>query len=155
MNLFRKLFSFFWDRSLGIFLIIGGLNTIISYILSFTLNIYAGWGLFAATATAYALCSVPSFYFNRRFSFKSSAPLGQSILRFSVIITVCFLLSYTLNNLFMPWAHASWFPSMGNIPYTLIRLLGIQVVFTMLNYIGQRLWAFKSPSAQTPPEKSE
>ena len=28
MCLFKKLFSFFWDRSLLIFLIIGGLNTL-------------------------------------------------------------------------------------------------------------------------------
>lgn len=30
MRLFKKLFSFFWDRSLLIFLIIGGLNTLVS-----------------------------------------------------------------------------------------------------------------------------
>ena len=30
MRLLKKLFSFFWDRSLLIFLIIGGLNTLVS-----------------------------------------------------------------------------------------------------------------------------
>ena len=32
MRLFKKLFSFFWDRSLLIFLIIGGLNTRVSMV---------------------------------------------------------------------------------------------------------------------------
>ena len=32
MRLFKKLFSFFWDRSLLIFLIIGGLNTLVSMV---------------------------------------------------------------------------------------------------------------------------
>ncbi|NLW79608.1 MAG: GtrA family protein [Ruminococcaceae bacterium] len=147
MGWFKKLFSFFWDRSLLIFLIIGAVNTVLSYVTSFLLSYYAGWGLFAATAFSYALYSVPSFYFNRRFSFKSRAPLGQSILRFSIIIAVCFFLSYGLNNLVMPALREAWFPGIGNLWYTLIRLVGIQVVFTLLNYVGQRLWAFKP----TPP----
>ena len=138
-----KLFSFFWDRSLLIFLIIGGVNTLISYVGSFLLVQLANWGLFAATAVMYALCSVPSFYFNRKYSFQSKAPLGRSLLRFFIIITGCFLLSYSLNNLVVPWMHANWFPGLPGVWYTLLRLLGIQVVFTVLNYVFQRLWAFK------------
>ncbi|MDL2253723.1 GtrA family protein [Ruminococcaceae bacterium OttesenSCG-928-I18] len=138
-----KLFAFFWDRSLLIFLIIGGLNTILSYAGSFFLNYVVGWSLFASTATMYALCSIPSFYFNRKFSFQSKAPLGRSILRFAIIISGCFLLSYSLNHLIVPWMYAHWFPNMPLLWYTLLRLLGIQVVFTALNYTSQRLWAFK------------
>ncbi len=138
-----KLFSFFWDRSLLIFLIIGGGNTIISYIGSFALTYWVGWGLFVSTAVMYALCSVPSFYFNRKYSFQSTAPLARSVFRFSTIITVCFLLSSALNELIVPWMYENWFPTMPLLVYTLIRLLGIQVVFTALNYCFQRLWAFK------------
>lgn len=103
----------------------------------------AGWGLFAATAAVYAVFSVPSFYFNRKYSFKSKAPLGQSAFRFFIIITVCFFLSYGLNYAVMPWMRLRWFSGIGEAAYILIRLLGIQTVFTGLNYIGQRLWAFK------------
>ena len=39
--------------------------------------------------------------------------------------------------------YVDWFPAMGDTAYTLVRLLGIQVVFTLLNYLAQRLWAFK------------
>ncbi len=148
---FKKLFSFFWDRSLLFFLIIGGLNTLVSMAGSFLLNNYAGWGLFASTATMYALCSVPSFYFNRKYSFKSKAPLGPSIARFSIIITVCFLLSYSLNHLAMPWMRAHWFPGIGDMLYSAIKIVGIQLVFTLLNYLGQRLWAFRAP-AEKPTE---
>ncbi len=139
-----KLLSFFWDRSLLIFLIIGGLNTLVSYAGSFLLTYFANWGLFASTAVMYALCSVPSFYFNRKYSFQSKAPLGRSIFRFSAIITACFLLSSGLNEIIVPWMYENWFPSLPNILYILLRLLGIQVVFTVLNYCLQRLWAFKS-----------
>ena len=139
-----KLFAFFWDRSLLIFLIIGGLNTILSYLGSFFLNYVVGWGLFASTATMYTICAVPSFYFNRKYSFQSKAPLGRSIVRFAIIIASCFLLSYSLNHLIVPWMHANWFPGMPDLWYTLLRLFGIQLVFTALNYTSQRLWAFKN-----------
>lgn len=143
MKFIKKLFGFFWDRSLLIFAIIGGLNTIVSMVGSFLLRNYAGWGLFAATATMYAVCSVASFYFNRKYSFESKAPLGKSIFRFTVVVTVCFLLSYSLNHFAMPWMRERWFPGIGDFWYSAIEIVGIQVVFTLLNYVGQRLWAFK------------
>ncbi len=141
----KKLWGFFWHRSLGIFLIIGGINTLLSYFISFALGAWAGLGLFPSTLIPYAVLSVPSFYFNRKYSFKSKAPLGPSALRFGIIITVCYFLSFGLNHLVVPWMREHWFPGIGEIPYMLLRLLGIQAVFTILNYIGQRLWAFKAP----------
>lgn len=144
MKTIKKLFSFFWDKSLLAFLIIGGVNTLGSTLLNFVLKNYAGWPLFFSTATAFAVFSVPAFYFNRKYSFKSNAPLGQSILRFSIIITTCFLLSFGLNNIVMPWLRVNWLTAMSDLWFSLINIIGIQVVFTMLNYLGQRLWAFKS-----------
>lgn len=147
MKTIKKLFSFFWDKSLLIFLIIGGVNTVGSTTLTFVLKNYALWPLFLSSATAFAVFSVPSFYFNRKYSFKSKAPLGQSILRFGTIITVCFLLSFGLNNIVMPWMRVNWLSGMSDLWFSLVNIVGIQVVFTVLNYLGQRLWAFKSVEA--------
>lgn len=144
MKVIKKLFGFFWDRSLLVFAIIGGLNTLCSTGISFVLENVVGWPLFPSMAVAFAVCSVASFYFNRKYSFKSKAPLGQSILRFSLVVTGCFLLSFGINNLLMPWARAALFPGIPDMWYSLVRIVGVQVVFTVLNYIGQRLWAFKS-----------
>jgi putative flippase GtrA len=143
MKAIKKLFSFFWDKSLLIFAIIGGLNTVISMVGSFLLRTQAGWGLYASTAIMFAVCSVASFYFNRKYSFKSKAPLGQSILRFTVVVVVCFHLSFLLNNFVMPWMRTHWFPNISDMCYSAIEIVGIQVVFTLLNYVGQRLWAFQ------------
>ncbi len=150
----KKLFGFFWDRSLLVFLLIGGVNTVLSWLASFALAEYAHWSLYFSTLLPYAVLSVPSFYLNRRFSFKSRAPLGPSVFRFSVIIVVCFHLSFLLNNLVVPWMRTAWFPGIGDAWYTALRLVGIQVVFTLLNYLGQRLWAFRSvPSDKEVPRE--
>ena len=143
MNFIKKAFSFFWDKSLMTFLIIGAINTVISMSLNFALNNFAGWPLFFSTATAFAITGVPGFYFNRKYSFKSKAPLGQSIFRFATVTTVCFLISFALNNLVMPWLRANWWAGMNPMLYSAISIVGIQGVFTVLNYCGQRLWAFK------------
>ena len=86
MRLLKKLFSFFWDRSLLIFLIIGGLNTLVSMVGSQLL--YGALGYWGATALMFTVCSVFSFIFNRKYSFESKAPLLQSAVRFSVVIAV-------------------------------------------------------------------
>lgn len=144
MNFFKKFFGFFFDKSLLIFAIIGGINTIITMTGNFLLQNYAHWGFFAASAIMFAICSVPSFYFNRKYSFKSKAPLGKSIAKFASLVTACFLISYALTQFLVPWMKDNWFPNINPTLYTLVKVVGIQVVFTLLNYVGQRLWAFKA-----------
>ena len=156
MKLFKKLFTFFWDKSLLLFLIIGGLNTVFSGLAIWLLMSFAHWGQFGASALVFAVFSVPSFYFNRKYSFESKEPLGPSVLRFAVIITVCFLLSFAANYIAMPWMHENWFPNINPLLYNFIKVVGVQVVFTLLNYLGQRLWAFKKPAPAekaAPPEE--
>ncbi|MFV0412453.1 MAG: GtrA family protein [Oscillospiraceae bacterium] len=159
MKLVKKLFSFFWDKSLLFFLIIGGANTVLSMLFSFLLNNYVftggTLGLYFSMAIPFAVLSVPSFYFNRKYSFASKAPLGKSILRFALIIAVCFHLSFFLNQLLVPWMKENWFPGIQPMLYSFIRIVGIQVVFTLLNYLGQRLWAFKPEDKPLPGTKTE
>ncbi len=143
MKALKRLFGFFWDKSLGVFLVIGAVNTVISMSLNFVLNNFAGWPLYFSTATAFTLTAAPAFYFNRKYSFKSKAPLSQSIFRFAAVTVVCFHISFLLNNLVMPWLRENWWHGMHPLLYSAITIVGIQGVFTVLNYCGQRLWAFK------------
>ncbi len=147
--MFKKLFSFFCDRSLLIFLIIGGLNTVISVIGSQLLlapftNI---WGdkpaYWASTAIMFTLCSVFSFIFNRKYSFQSKAPLLQSAIRFSIVILVCYLISFGLSDILVPFIFTNLFHLQDATLLVRLAMLLAQVIFTGLNYIGQRLWAFK------------
>ncbi len=137
----KKLIAFFCDKSLVIFLIIGGLNTVISVVGSQLL--LSSLGYWGSTALMFALCSIASFYFNRKYSFESKAPLGASIVRFSVVILVCYLLGFGFSNYITPMFVASLGSTLDSVWVTRIAMLIGQVIFTGLNYIGQRLWAFK------------
>ena len=139
--MFKKLFSFFWDRSLLFFLIIGALNTLVSMVGSqLLLGALGYWG---STALMFAVSSVFSFIFNRKYSFQSKAPLLQSAVRFTVVIAVCYLVSFGLSDFLVPWVVDAFAWPISTEWVTRIAMLVAQVIFTGMNYIGQRLWAFK------------
>ena len=139
--MFKKLFSFIWDRSLLFFLIIGALNTLVSMVGSqLLLGALGYWG---STALMFAVCSVFSFIFNRKYSFQSKAPLLQSAVRFTVVIAVCYLVSFGLSEFLVPWVVDAFAWPISTEWVTRIAMLVAQVIFTGMNYIGQRLWAFK------------
>lgn len=106
--------------------------------------LYSFLGYWGSTALMFALCSVLSFIFNRKYSFKSNAPLVQSIIRFSVVIAVCYLISFGLSDIIVPYFMNIIAPTLNIAWVQRIAMLFAQVIFTGLNYIGQRLWAFKS-----------
>ncbi len=145
----KKLFSFFWDKSLLIFLIIGGLNTIISMagsqllLVPLTSAIGGGAAYWASTSIMFVLCSIPSFIFNRKFSFESKAPLVPSIVRFSTVIAVCYLLGFGFSIYVTPAAVSLLGGAFSETIISRIAMLLGQVIFTLLNYLGQRLWAFR------------
>ena len=141
MKLFKKLFSFFWDKSLLIFLIIGGLNTIVS--MAGSQLLYGTLGYWGSTALMFTICSVFSFIFNRKYSFESKAPLLQSAVRFAVVIAVCYLISFGLSDILVPGLLARFLPAVPEAWSGRIAMLVAQVIFTGCNYLGQRLWAFK------------
>ncbi len=142
MSWFKKIFSFFWDKSLLFFLIIGGLNTIVSMVGSQLL--YDALGYWGSTALMFTVCSVFSFIFNRKYSFESKAPLAQSAVRFAIVIAVCYLISFGLSDLLVPSLLARFFPAVPVEWRARIAMLAAQAVFTCCNYLGQRLWAFKA-----------
>ena len=137
----KKLFAFFWDKSLLFFVLIGAGNTIITMVGSQLLFSYLGyWG---STALLFALTSIISFILNRTYSFHSKAPLLQSAVRFAIIIAVCYLISFGISSVFVPWFVQNYVQGLAKETVTRIAMIVAQVLFTAMNYLGQRLWAFK------------
>ncbi len=141
MNPFKKIFSFFWDKSLVIFLLIGAGNTLITMIGSQLL--YGALGYWGSTALMFTVTSVVSFLLNRRLSFQSKAPLARSALRFAAVIAVCYLISFGLSDFLVPLFLGKAFPALSADWQARIAMLFAQGVFTCCNYLGQRLWAFR------------
>jgi len=130
----RKLF----DASMWKFLLVGVANTLLSAIIMFLLE---GLGYWPSTAIAYVAGSVMSFFLNRHFTFQSKAPFWPSVLRFALNVAVCYLIAYSLAQplaeLILGWIGlpAIWVERLAK--------LGGMVLFTCLNYFGQRFFAFR------------
>lgn len=130
----KKLF----DASILRFILVGIGNTLLSALLMF---LFEGLGYWPSTAIAYALSSVMSFFLNRSFTFKSDAPIGPAAVRFAVNVVVCYLIAYSLAQPLAGWAlDRTAIPAIWQERLT---KLGGMVLFTCLNYCGQRFFAFR------------
>lgn len=142
-KLWRKLRDLVLEPSLRWFLLIGLGNTALSLAIQLGLYSWAHLGYWASSALAFLIASVSSFYFNRKYSFRSRGAVGRDALRFAVNIAVCYFLAYGAAQPLMEWLIPrldwDWLVRwQGQI--TLVAGNGL---FTCLNYFGQRCFAFR------------
>jgi putative flippase GtrA len=123
------------------FILVGIINTIFGTAIMFLLYNLAGFGYWGSSAVSYILGSILSFFLNKNFTFRNKESSIKTALRFTVNIAVCYLAAYSISKPIVVriLSNASLSKS---IVEQLSMLFGM-VLFTMLNYIGQRFFAFK------------
>ena len=132
----NKLFS----HSLVRFLAVGVLNTLLSAALMFLLYDGAHLGYWLSSALSYAAGAAVSFFLNRRFTFQSGTPVTKAALRFALTVSVCYLLAYSLAKPLVLAVCSGILPPDWSERAAM--LFGM-VLYTGLNYIGQRFFAFR------------
>lgn len=143
------------DRSLLIFLLIGAGNTLLTALIMAVLFppveawIGSGKAYWAVSAFAFALTSVLSFLLNMRLSFRYRGRVWTAAARFALVIAVCYLIAYSVAQPATAWALGRFLPEDPSLT-TKIALYAGQVIFTFLNYIGQRFFAFRKEEAAPP-----
>ena len=131
-----------FDPTFFRFILVGLVNTAVGYGVMFglynltPLNTWGSRGQWIASAANYIVGSVVSFFLNKHFTFRSREKGAGVVLRFALNITVCWLLAYGLAQ-----------PIMARLLEKLkgnLTLLAGSGLFVVLNYGGQRWFAFKS-----------
>ncbi|BFK86185.1 GtrA family protein [Pseudoflavonifractor gallinarum] len=128
----------FLDASIWKFLLVGVGNTLLSMVLMFALE---GLGYWPSTAIAYVAGAVMSFFLNRSFTFRSQETMGRSAVKFALNVAVCYLMAYGIAQPVMEllpqpvFVPAIWWER-------LTKLVGMGL-YTVLNYFGQRFFAFQ------------
>ena len=144
MDKLRKLF----DPTCFRFLAVGVVNTLVGYGVMFGLYNLAGlhaWGeagYWISSAANYLVGSVVSFFLNKHFTFRNQEKGAGVVLRFVVNISVCWLLAYGLAQPAMGWLLGGLNLSQqlqGNLT-----MLAGSGLFVILNYFGQRFFAFRT-----------
>ena len=137
----------FFDSSFFRFLIVGCINTLVGYGVMFGLYNLAGlhrWGdlgFWLSSAANYVIGSIVSYFLNKHFTFRNTEKGTKVVGRFILNITVCYLLAYGLAKPVVTWllSNKGWSQQIqGNLA-----MLGGSVLFVMLNYLGQRFFAFR------------
>ena len=137
----------FFDSSFFRFLIVGCINTLEGYGVMFGLYNLAGrhrWGdlgFWLSSAANYVIGSIVSYFLNKHFTFRNTEKGTKVVGRFILNITVCYLLAYGLAKPVVTWllSNTGWSQQIqGNLA-----MLGGSVLFVMLNYLGQRFFAFR------------
>lgn len=146
------------DKKLAKFILVGILNTLVGYSITFVLLNIVGLGYWVSSATNYILTSIMSFFLNKYFTFKSQGKLLNEAVKFAVNIAVCFTLAYgiakPLTGFLMGYAPESLFGFITKLTFgffsekqmvidNVATLVGM-VLFVVFNYSGQRFFAFKN-----------
>ena len=126
------------DKSIPKFLLVGVGNTLLSMVLMFLLE---GLGYWPSTAIAYVAGAVMSFFVNRSFTFKSEETLKRSAVKFAVNVAVCYVLAYALAQPIAGWVLGR--TSLSRLWQERLTKLGGMCLYTVLNYFGQRFFAFR------------
>ena len=136
----KKLF----DVSMLKFLLVGVGNTLLSTVLMFALE---GLGYWPSPAIAYVAGAVMSFFLNKRFTFHSDEVLWKAAVKFAVNVAVCYVVGYGLARLVMG-ALSPLNPLPAIWWERLSKLVGMGL-YTVLNYFGQRFFAFHRRGSTT------
>lgn len=117
------------------FLLVGAVNTVIGLSTIFLLMNVFEQNYWISTFVGNSVGAICSFFLNRAFTFKSRVSVKSGGVKFLVVIITCYLLSYSLSN----WIaeSVSGFLTKNNVAV----LLGT-VLYTLLNYFGQKYFVF-------------
>lgn len=125
--------------SVGRFVLVGAFNTLIGSAIMFGLFNLAGCSYWVSSAANYIFTSILSFFLNKYFTFKNNEKSAVQVVRFAVNVAVCYVTAYVIAK---PLVYSLLANSSDFIRDNGALLTGM-IIFTCLNYIGQRFFAFR------------
>ncbi len=131
----------FLDMKFMKFIIIGIGNTIFSAFIMFFLYNLLNLGYWGSSSISYILGSILSFILNKKFTFRNKDSILKTGFKFTINILICYLIAYGLAKSIMTHYLTNVFLN-TKVAEQISMLLGM-ILFTLLNYIGQRFFAFK------------
>ena len=125
-----------FDKTFLTFLIVGVVNTLFGTMIMFVL-----YNAFGCSYCDYFFGSILSYYLNKHFTFHYQGTDWKSIFRFILNIVVCYLIAYSLALNLTRYALESM--HFSKVIVENIAMLVGTVLFMVINYLGQKFFAFK------------
>ena len=132
------------DKTTFKFLLVGVINTIVGNGTMFLLYNLCGAGYTLSTVANYVVGSIVSYFLNKYYTFKQNKKSGKEVLRFIITVVVCYAVAYGVAK---PLAYLVFSGLSETLKDNLAMLAG-SGIFIVLNYFGQRFFAFKSEGGE-------
>ena len=130
----------FFDPSMLRFLLVGVVNTLVGAGIMFLLYNLAGCFYWLSSAANYIVGGVVSYFLNKYYTFKNTERSWRQVLRFALNVAVCWLLAYGIAK---PLALRLLAGFDEKLQTNAAMLAGL-CLYTALNYLGQRFFAFRA-----------
>ena len=128
-----------FDRTVIKFLAVGVVNTLVGCGTMFLLYNLAHCSYWVSSAANYVVGGIVSFFLNKYFTFQNKTWEWSQVWKFAANVTVCYLLGYGLAKSLVLHLLAG---QAVNVQENVAMLVGM-CLYTGLNYLGQRFFAFK------------
>lgn len=129
-----------FDPSMLRFLLVGVVNTLVGAGIMFLLYNLAGCSYWLSSAANYIVGGVVSYFLNKYYTFKNTERSWRQVLRFALNVAVCWLLAYGIAK---PLALRLLAGFDEKLQTNAAMLAGL-CLYTALNYLGQRFFAFRA-----------
>ena len=130
----------FFDPSMLRFLLVGVVNTLVGAGIMFLLYNLAGCSYWLSSAAIYIVGGVVSYFLIKYYTFKNTERSWKQVLRFALNVAVCWLLAYGIAK---PLALRLLAGFDEKLQTNAAMLAGL-CLYTALNYLGQRFFAFRA-----------
>lgn len=132
----------FASREFLTFLIVGVVNTLFGTAIMLVLYNVFGCSYWVSSFCDYFFGSILSYFLNKHFTFHYQGTDWRSIVKFALNIVVCYLIAYSLA---LPLTQAALESLQLSKPVVEnVAMLVGTVLFMVINYLGQKFYAFKS-----------
>lgn len=132
----------FVSREFLTFLVVGVVNTLFGTAIMLVLYNVFGCSYWVSSFCDYFFGSILSYFLNKHFTFHYQGTDWRSIVKFALNIIVCYLIAYSLA---LPLTRAALESLQLSKPVVEnVAMLVGTVLFMVINYLGQKFYAFKS-----------
>ena len=130
------------DRTFWKFILVGVINTLFGTGIMFLFYNVLHLSYWISSASNYFFGSILSYFLNRMFTFRINSHTKETLPRFVINISLCYLVAYGLAKPLVVYILSN---AATNIQENIAMLVGM-CLFVGLNYIGQRFFVFKAAS---------
>ena len=127
------------DPTVFKFLLVGVLNTLVGSAVMFLLYNLAHCSYWVSSAANYVVGGAVSFFLNKYFTFQNKERSWAQVARFILTIGCCYLIAYGAAKPLVMWLLAG---QRVEVQENVAMLAGM-CLYTVLNYFGQRFFAFR------------